>query len=165
MIESTNIYQQARLEYNEKLDNDLKQNKLTQEKVAEYADTSLSTIKRIESGEILPSPELLIKLSEMYHNTKILRVYCSDHCALGQYYNKDSSYEFQPTSLFEAGYGLINANKELDSFKNELFDILSDGIVTDDEIERLKEIMVNLDKVQHIVDVIKDMINDHVSEQ
>jgi len=55
-----------------------------------------------------------------------------------------------------------NIHKELDSFKNELFNILSDGIVTPDEIERLKDILINLDKVQEIVNVIKDMVNEQV---
>ena len=165
MLNSCNIFQQARFDYNERLTDCKKHEKLTQEKVAELADTSLSTIKRIETDEAVPSPELVLRLSELYNCKKIVRVYCSNHCAIGTNANRNANYGFQPTSLFEAGYGLLNANKELDSFKNELFDILSDGKVSPDEVDRLKDILINLDKVQQIINTIKDMIHEYEHAQ
>lgn len=104
-------------------------------------------------------------MSELNNCPKILRVYCSGYCALGTSHNRNSNYGFQPSSLFKAGYGLINANKELNSFKNELFDILSDGIVSPDEIDRLKDILINLDKVQQIINTIEDMIHEYGNHQ
>jgi len=161
-MNSNNVFQQVRLDYNEKIKGNKKGEKLTQEKVAELTNSSLSTIKRIETGEAIPQSDLVLKLSEMYNSPKLIRFYCGNCCALGTHFNRDEDFGFQPTSLFEAGYGLINANKQLDAFKNELFDILSDGVVTLEEIERLQDILTNLDKVQQIVSVIKDMINEQV---
>ncbi|MBN2797293.1 MAG: helix-turn-helix transcriptional regulator [Clostridia bacterium] len=160
MFDSYNIFQQARLDYNNKQDQ--RDKRISQEKAAELADTSLSTIKRLEANEENANPSLALKLAEVYNCSKLTRAYCSGHCDIGKYYNRTVGSGFQPESLFEAGYGLINANKELNFFKEELFDILADGKVTPDEVERLRDIMHNLDNVQHIVDVIKDMINEKV---
>ncbi len=153
-----NEYQNARLNYN---DRQTKDNRLSQEAVAELTGTSISTIKRVESGDSVPSHSLVAELSRIYNDTSLLRNYCAQLCAVGKSLNKTTSNEFQPKSLFEAGYGLISANENLETFKTELFDILADGKVDADEVIRLREILVNLDKVQEIIDVIKEMIQNH----
>ncbi len=153
-----NEYQESRLNYNEKQSKD---KRYSQEAVAELTGTSISTIKRVESGDSIPNHSLVAQLSKIYNDTGLLRNYCAHHCDIGKALNKTNSNEFQPKSLFEAGYGLISANENLDTFKTELFDILADGKVDADEVVRLREILVNLDKVQEIIDVIKEMIQNH----
>ncbi len=153
-----NEYQSSRMVYNQ---SHSKEEKLNQEKVAELTDTSVSTIKRIESGEIIPNHKVVAKMGELYHDRKLLRNYCATHCEVGRSLHRKSSSDFKPNSLFEAGYGLITANKELESFRRELFDILADGRVDPDEVVRLKDVMENLEKVQEIIDVIKEMIRNH----
>lgn len=150
-----NEFQNSRLAYNEKHD---KTEKLSQETVAELADVSLSTIKRVESGDTLPNPCLAAKLSKIYDDQSIVKNYCASHCEVGKVLEKKVNTNFKPNSLFEAGYGLITANQELESFRLELFDILADGRIDPDEMIRLKEVLGNLDQVQEIIDVIKEMI-------
>lgn len=157
-----NEYQASRMRYN---DNKPKEEKISQEMVAELCNTSLSTIKRIESGAAVPSSSLVASLSHIYSDPSLLRNYCATECAIGKALNKKAERDFKPKSLFEAGYGLITANQELDSFRNELFEILADGVVDDDEVVRLKTIMGNLEKVQEIIDVIKDMIKNHKNDE
>ncbi len=63
--------------------------------------------------------------------------------------------------FFESGYGLISANKALDLFKNELFEVLADGIVDKEEIIRLREIIPQIKRVQKLLSDIEIEIEKH----
>lgn len=147
-----NIYREAREQFNEN-----NENPLNREEAAHKLHVSVATLGRYETGESIPNPEVVCSMSKVYNKPVLRRMYCSDCCLIGK---EDHPYS-APKNLFESGYGLINANKVLDLFKNELFEILSDGIVDEDEIVRLREIIPQIKNIQKLLSDIEIEIEKH----
>jgi len=151
-MKKDNIYREARENFNE--DNE---SPLNREEAADKLHVSVATLGRYETGESEPSPEVVYAMSQVYGNPDLRRKHCSDYCLIGK---EDHPYS-APKTLFESGYGLINANKVLDVFKDELFDILSDGIVDEDEIVRLQDMLPQIKNVQKLLSDIEIEIEKH----
>lgn len=145
-LKKENIYREARENYNEENDNSI-----NREEAAERLHVSVATLGRYENGESDPPPEVVYQMSKVYEDPALRRKHCSEYCPIGK---TDHPYSASKT-LFESGYGLINANKVLDLFKDELFEILSDGIVDEDEIVRLREMIPEIKGVQKLLSDIE----------
>ncbi|QUI21321.1 helix-turn-helix transcriptional regulator [Vallitalea pronyensis] len=151
-MKKNNIYREAREKYN-----DAHNNPLNREEAAVKLHISGATLGRYETDESAPSPEVVYAMSKVYENPVLRRKHCSEGCLIGK---TDHPYS-APKTLFESGYGLINANKALDSFKNELFEVLADGKVDKEEIIRLREIIPQIKKVQKLLSDIEIEIEKH----
>ncbi len=151
-MKKENIYREAREKFNE-----ISVERLNREDAAEKLHVSIATLGRYETGEGEPSPDVVYTMSKVYENPDLRRQYCSECCTIG----KEDYHYSEPKNLFESGYGLINANKILELFKNELFDILSDGIVDEKEIVRLREIIPQIKSVQKLLSDIEIEIEKH----
>lgn len=147
-----NIYREAREVYNE---NNV--DPLNREEAADKLHVSGATLGRYETGENAPSPEVVYAMSKVYENPVLRRKHCSQCCLIGK---EDHPYS-APKTLFESGYGLINANRVLDLFKTELFEVLADGIVDKNEIVRLREIIPQIKSVQKLLSDIEIEIEKH----
>ncbi len=151
-MKRNNIYREAREKYNE--DN---ANPLNREEAANKLHISGATLGRYETDESAPSPEIVYSMSKVYVNPVLRRKHCSEGCLIGK---EDHPYS-APKTLFESGYGLINANKALELFKNQLFEVLADGIVDKEEIIRLREIIPQIKRVQKLLSDIEIEIEKH----
>lgn len=151
-MKKNNIYREAREKYNR--DND---NPLNREEAADLLHISVASLGRYETDESEPTSDVVYAMSQVYKDPELRRKYCSKCCQIGQI---DHHYSV-PKTLFESGYGLINANKILDVFKNELFDILSDGIVDGDEIVKLRDMIPQIKTVQKLLNDIELEIEKH----
>lgn len=147
-----NLFRQAREQYNENTEKPL-----NREEAAESLHISLASLARYETDESIPGSEVVFAMSKLYENPALRRKFCAEYCKIG----KDDHLFNTPKSLFESGYGLINANKVLETFKNELFDVLADGIVDEDEIVRLREIIPQIKNVQKLLTEIEIEIEKH----
>lgn len=147
-----NIYREAREKYNEN-----NPNPLNREDAADKLHVSVATLGRYETGESEPNPEVVYGMSKVYGNPVLRRKYCSECCLIG----KEDHQFSAPKTLFESGYGLINANKALDLFKNELFDVLADGIVDKKEIVKLRKMIPQIKSVQKLLSDIEIEIEKH----
>ena len=83
--------------------------------------------------------------------TKPITNLLESSCLIGK---EDHPYS-APKTLFESGYGLINANRVLDVFKTELFEILSDGIVDEKEIVKLRNMIPQIKDIQKLLSDIE----------
>jgi len=151
-MKKENLYREAREKFNRNSDSPL-----NRDDAAEKLHVSLATLGRYETGESEPSPEVVFAMSKVYENPVLRRKYCSESCLIGKEDHEFSS----PKNLFESGYGLINANKVLEQFKNELFDVLADGIVDEKEIVRLRAIIPQIKQVQNLLRDIEIEIEKH----
>ncbi len=151
-MKRNNIYRKAREKYNAS-----SANPLNREEAAEKLHISGATLGRYETGESAPSPEVVYAMSKVYEDPVLRRKHCSEGCLIGK---EDHPYS-APKTLFESGYGLISANKALDLFKNELFEVLADGIVDKEEIIRLREIIPQIKRVQKLLSDIEIEIEKH----
>ncbi len=151
-MKKENIFRQAREQYNETA-----RQPLNRDEAADKLHVSLASLARYETNESVPGSEIVFAMSQLYENPALRRTYCAECCEIGK-----DDYSFStPKSLFESGYGLINANKVLEKFKNELFDVLADGIVDQDEIVRLRDIIPQIKKVQKLLTEIEIEIEKH----
>jgi transcriptional regulator with XRE-family HTH domain len=147
-----NAYRNAREKFNKD-----SLSPLNRDDAADKLHVSLATLGRYETGESEPSSEVVYAMSKVYENPLLRRKYCSESCLIGKQDHKFSA----PKNLFESGYGLINANKFLEQFKNELFDVLADGIVDENEIVRLRAIIPQIKGVQKLLSDIEIEIEKH----
>ena len=95
------------------------------------------TVERYELGEQIPSPEMICRMSRLYNDPALRRVYCTEICDIGKI---DHVYS-KPHGLFASGFKLISASEKLEEIKSSLFNILSDGVVDADEIKILSEVI------------------------
>lgn len=151
-MKKENIYREAREKYN-----DISQTPLNREEAAERLHISGATLGRYETGENAPSPEVVYAMSKVYEDPVLRRKHCSKCCLIGK---EDHPYT-APKTLFESGYGLINANRVLEKFKTELFEVLADGIVDKNEIIKLREIIPQIKSVQKLLSDIEIEIEKH----
>jgi len=151
-MKKVNIYREAREKYNNENDKPL-----NREEAADRLHISVASLGRYETGESVPTSDVVFSMSKVYENPDLRRMFCSECCQIGQL---DHHYS-TPKTLFESGYGLINANKILDVFKNELFDILSDGIVDENEIVKLRDMIPQIKTVQKLLSDIEIEIEKH----
>ncbi len=147
-----NIYRESRENYNKVTDKPL-----NREEAAELLHVSGATLGRYETDESYPSPEVVYAMSQIYETPDLRRRHCSDCCLIGQ---EDYPYS-APRNLFESGYGLINANRVLDKLKVELFDVLADGQVDEEEIVKLREMIPQIKTVQKLLSDIEFEIEKH----
>jgi len=151
-MKKDNIYREAREVYNVTADSPL-----NREEAAERLHVSVASLARYETGESEPGPDVVFTMSRVYENPALRRTFCSDCCPIGR---EDHPYS-TPKTLFESGYGLINANRVLDAFKDELFEILSDGKVDDREIVKLRDMIPQIKSVQKLLSDIEIEIEKH----
>jgi transcriptional regulator with XRE-family HTH domain len=159
-MKKDNIYRDAREKYNEE-----NENTLNREDAADLLHVSVATLGRYETGENEPGPEVVYAMSKVYMDPALRRKYCSECCLIGR---EDHPYS-APKTLFESGYGLINANKVLDMFKDELFEILSDGVVDEFEIVKLRDMIPQIKNVQKLlsdieIEIEKFSLMHHIEE-
>lgn len=141
-----NIYRQAREKYN-----DEHEQSLSREEAAHLLHISVASLARYETDESLPGADVVYAMSKVYEEPLLRRQHCSGSCPIGK---EDHPFS-APKTLFESGYGLLNANKVLDLFKDELFEVLSDGIVDEDEIVRLRALIPQIKSVQKLLSDIE----------
>lgn len=151
-MKKDNIYREARETYNKTTDDPL-----NREEAAERLHVSPATLGRYETDESDPSPEVVYAMSQIYQNPVLRRRHCSEYCLIGK---EDHPYS-APKTLFESGYGLINANRVLDHFKAELFEVLADGEVDEDEIVKLRAMIPQIKSVQKLLSDIEIEIEKH----
>jgi len=151
-MKKNNIYREAREKFNKE-----HENPLNREEAADLLHISVASLGRYETDESEPTSDVVYSMSKIYENPDLRRMYCSECCQIGQV---DHHYSV-PKTLFESGYGLINANKILDVFKTELFDILSDGMVDSNEIVKLRDMIPQIKTVQKLLNDIEIEIEKH----
>ncbi len=151
-MKNENIYREAREHYNKDAERPF-----NREEAAELLHVSPATLGRYENDESAPAPEVVHAMSRIYQNPALRRRHCSDYCPIGQ---EDHPYS-APKTLFESGYGLINANRVLERFKGELFEVLSDGIVDEQEIVKLRNMIPQIKDVQKLLSDIELEIEKH----
>ena len=151
-MKKENIYREARETYNRTTDKPF-----NREEAAELLHLSPATLGRYETDESDPAPDVVYAMSQIYQNPVLRRIHCSEYCPIGKV---DHPYS-APKTLFESGYGLINANRVLDQFKGELFEVLADGEVDQDEIVKLRAMIPQIKQVQKLLSDIEIEIEKH----
>ncbi len=134
-----NIYCRCRKEaakYNDKLN--------SREGAAELLGISVSSLADYELGntKIVPVDKAVL-MADLYNAPEIKNFYCTNECPIG----KDTVPRLEVEELDRLTVKVLSSFKYLKGIRNELIDIVEDGIITNSEKPKLEEILNALDKI------------------
>ena len=115
----------------------------SREKAAELIGIDRTRLARIELDEIMPYPEEVKAMSEVYNTPELCNSYCARECPLGKGNVKEVSIEdFDRLAL-----KVLGSLKDIDALQASLIAISEDGVVQDYEREPFQKILDSLDKI------------------
>ena len=147
--ENNNVYFKARKKaaaYNERL--------YSREGAAELLGISVSTLAYYELGNTKVVPvDKVVLMADLYNSPELITGYCMRECPV---------HGFLPLATEEKSIQGIALRvlrgfneEELKHMKDYLIDITEDGIISDDEVPRLKAILERLDKMAETISEMK----------
>ena len=147
--ENNNVYFKARKRaatYNEEL--------YSREGAAELIGISVTTLADYELGntKVVPVDKVVI-MADLYNSPELIAGYCMRECPV---------HGFLPLATEERsiqGIALRLLKRfnedDLKAMKEDLIDITEDGIISEDEVPRLKAILETLDKMAETISEMK----------
>lgn len=141
-----NIFCKARLDaarYNDKL-----KSRAGAAEALGYA--SESTISDWELGISVPTPEAVLKMSDLYNAPELINTYCHNLCPLGWDIPEITAQDLDRISI-----KALSSFQKISKTKEELLDIVSDGIVSEDEQPTLNKVLSSLDELNAVTQELK----------
>lgn len=148
---ANNVWYQARIEaskWNDKL--------ASRAGAAEEANMSEDAIKNTELGiEKAMTPQKALIFADLYNCPQLLNYYCLHECPIG----KDLPLSDQLPSIDRVTVKLLKAMKleELEEAKDKLLEISEDGVVSEDELPELQDVVDYLDKISKTVSELRSI--------
>lgn len=139
--ENKNIYQLSR-----------EAMELTRDQASERLEyISPERIEKIESEKVVPHPDEVMRMGEIYKNAELCNYYCTHECPIGQKYVP----ELKVKDLSQVTLEMLASLNAMEADKNRLIEITVDGKITDDEKkdfitinEKLQDISVAVQSLQ-----------------
>lgn len=149
MNENNNMYFKARKKaavYNERL--------YSREGAAELLEISVSTLADYELGNTKVVPvDKVVLMSDLYNAPELITWYCMRECPVHGFLTLAT----EEKSIQGIALRLLRGfnEDELKSMKEDLIEITEDGIISSDEIPKLKTILEKLEKMAEIISEMK----------
>lgn len=106
-------------------------------------------LARIELGLIVPYPEEVRLMAEVYNAPELMPCYCSHDCQIGKCMGILLPSE-QPASLEQLAIRAAIAFRNTEKIRDSLLDITADGIIDDSERGQLEQIIDQLSSISQI---------------
>ena len=151
-----NIFCKARLDaarYNDKL-----KSRAGAAEALGYA--SESTISDWELGISVPTPEAVLKMSDLYNAPELINTYCHNLCPLGW-----DIPEITAQDLDRISTKALSSFQKISKTKEELLDIVSDGIVSEDEQPTLNKVLSSLDELNAVTQELKAWVTKNCKKE
>lgn len=100
---------------------------------------------RIESGLINPYPEEIHLMADLYNAPELVNFYCTGICPLGKNIPK-----VELETLDRISIKALTAFRKISSTKDDLLNIVEDGVISENEKPELEKILETLDEVSHV---------------
>lgn len=146
---NANVYFQARkkaAEYNDAL--------YSREGAAEKLGVSVSTLADYELGitKVIPVDKVVL-MAELYNDPALLTRYCKFECPIHGYLPLAT----EEKNIQGIALRLLRDFDEdnLRELKHNLIDITEDGVISDDEISTMREILKRLEGVAEVISELK----------
>lgn len=147
--ENNNVYFKARKKaaaYNERL--------YSREGAAELLGISVSTLADYELGNTKVVPvDKVVLMADLYNSPELITGYCMRECPVHGFLplaTEEKSIQGIALRLLKR----FNEN-ELEHMKEDLIDITVDGLISEDEVPRLKAILERLDVMAETISEMK----------
>lgn len=151
-----NIFCKARLDaarYNDKL-----KSRAGAAEVLGYA--SESTISDWELGISVPTPEAVLKMSDLYNAPELINTYCHNLCPLGWDIPEITAQDLDRISI-----KALSSFQKISKTKEELLDIVSDGIISEDEQPTLNKVLSSLDELNAVTQELKAWVTKNCKKE
>ena len=144
-----NIWREARLEaakYDESLAN--------RENVAERLGIGIDAVRRIENNvnKVMPV-DTAVLMADLYNCPELKNYYCLHECPIGRdlaLADSTSTIERVTVKLLKR----LNVER-LDEVKDRLIEIAEDGVINDDEVDDLNDVMSYLESLSRTINELK----------
>lgn len=133
--------------------------KETQESACFKLHIGLRTLQNYEKGAVLPPPEVVAKMAEVYHEPGLPITYCTRHCPIGCRYH----YQPEARSLESSVIGLIKEIRHVNDTMPQLIDIADDGVVSSDEVQALAAVMDELADLERSIVTMRYRVADKIN--
>lgn len=151
-----NIFCKARLDaarYNDKL-----KSRAGAAEALGYA--SESTISDWELGISVPTPEAVLKMSDLYNAPELINTYCHNLCPLGWDIPEITAQDLDRISI-----KALSSFQKISKTKEELLDIVSDGIISEDEQPTLNKVLSSLDELNTVTQELKAWVTKNCKKE
>ena len=151
-----NIFCKARLDaarYNDKL-----KSRAGAAEALGYA--SESTISDWELGISVPTPEAVLKMSDLYNAPELINTYCHNLCPLGWDIPEITAQDLDRISI-----KALSSFQKISKTKEELLDIVSDGIISEDEQPTLNKVLSSLDELNAVKQELKAWVTKNCKKE
>lgn len=141
MNKEKNIYVEAR-----------KQSNLTQAKASEAMQTiSEDRLARLETGKITMTPNDVLEMANAYKRPDLCNYYCTHECPIG----KNTLSEIKPQQLSNIILKMVASLNTVETEKNALIEITSDGQISENELKDFARIQMELNEISSTVEALK----------
>ncbi|MDD3402917.1 MAG: helix-turn-helix transcriptional regulator [Hespellia sp.] len=134
---------------------------LTRDAAAENLHISRSRLEKIEYDTSLPTPEEVIAMSQAYHNLSLCNYYCSHDCALG----RERVPEVKEKNLTQITIEVLATLNELTCNKDRFINIVSDGVISEEELPDFMSIKENLKQMSMVIDSLNLWVEKTLSQK
>lgn len=124
----------------------------SREGAAEVIGIGADSLSKYESGlcKVVP-PDNVLLMAIAYKAPELLNWYCSTQCPIGQ--QTVGLIDLKPLAV--VSLSMVHMLDSADAMKRALVEITHDGVITDDEISTLVEIMGYLDNIERVIAQLK----------
>lgn len=118
---------------------------MSQASFAEKLQVSRQTVSKWELGTSYPEIEKLLAISSLFHVTT-------------DYLLKDQSVPQEDVKMDRLVLRFLGYVQDMEGISKDLVNIMRDGIIDEDEKERMIEIVKTLNEVVHMIEEIKQAL-------
>ena len=149
MNKEKNIYVEAR-----------KQSNLTQAKASEAMQTiSEDRLARLETGKITMTPNDVLEMANAYKRPDLCNYYCTHECPIG----KNTLSEIKPQQLSNIILKMVASLNTVETEKNALIEITSDGQISESELKDFARIQMKLNEISSTVEALKLWVKEMIA--
>ena len=121
---------------------------------------SESTISDWELGISVPTPEAVLKMSDLYNAPELINTYCHNLCPLGWDIPEITAQDLDRISI-----KALSSFQKISKTKEELLDIVSDGIISEDEQPTLNKVLSSLDELNAVTQELKAWVTKNCKKE
>ena len=123
----------------------------SREKAAELLGIDRTRLARIELDAIMPYPEEVKAMSELYNTPELCNSYCARECPLGT----GTVQEVSIDDFDRLALKVLGSLKDIDRIRASLISISEDGVVQEWERNDFQSILDSLDKISTNANALK----------
>lgn len=149
MNKEKNIYVEAR-----------KQSNLTQAKASEAMQTiSEDRLARLETDKVTMTPNDVLEMANTYKRPDLCNYYCTHECPIG----KNTLSEIKPQQLSNIILKMVASLNTVETEKNALIEITSDGQISENELKDFARIQMELNEISSTVEALKLWVKEMIA--